>query len=91
METLPRLVERGLLAADDAAVLADSYRFCERTRNRWFLVKGSKGDSLPGQAPQLGRLARSLDTTPAELREEYRRVTRRARQVVERVFYERAE
>jgi len=91
METLSRLVERDVLAPDDAAVLADSYRFCERTRNRWFLVKGSKGDSLPRQAPQLARLARSLDTTPAELREEYRRVTRRARQVVERVFYERAE
>ena len=29
----------------------------------------------------------SLDTTPQELREDYRRVTRRARRVVERLFY----
>jgi hypothetical protein len=35
----------------------------------------------------LSRLARSLDTTPSALREQYRRVTRRARQVVQRLFY----
>ena len=32
-------------------------------------------------------LARSLQTTPAHLRDDYRRVTRRARRVVERAFY----
>jgi glutamate-ammonia-ligase adenylyltransferase len=75
------------LDADDRAVLVDAYRFCERTRNRWFLVKGAPGDALPTQPEQLSRLARSLDSTPAELRESYRRVTRRARQVVQRLFY----
>ena len=33
------------------------------------------------------RLARSLGTTGGELREQYRRVTRRARHVVEHLFY----
>ena len=78
-----------MLRADDAAVLAESYRFCELTRNRWFLVKGAAGDALPAKADQLGKLARSLDVTPGDLRNEYRRVTRRARQVMERVFYGR--
>jgi len=32
-------------------------------------------------------LARSLETTPGELRSDYRRVTRRARAVVDRLFY----
>ena len=77
----------GVLAPDNADVLADAYAFCERTRNRWFLIKGSPGDSLPTRPDQLSRLARSLDTTPAALREQYRRATRRARQVVTRVFY----
>ena len=79
----------GMVWPDDRATLAAAYRFCERTRNRWYLVKGAPGDSLP-QGDQLVRLARSLDTSPAELREQYRRVTRRARQVVERLFYGRA-
>ena len=62
------------------------------TRNRWHLVGAlpggaSPGDALPTQAEQLSHLARSLGTTPSTLRDDYRRVTRRARRVVERVFY----
>jgi glutamate-ammonia-ligase adenylyltransferase len=87
MAALAALAGAGALDADDLAPLAAAYRFCERTRNRWYLVKGSPGDSLPTQGDQLSRLARSLGTTGGELREQYRRVTRRARHVVERLFY----
>ena len=87
MAALRQLEAAGAITPADAGVLADSYRFCERTRNRWYLVKGAPGDALPARPEQLARLARSCDTTPAELREGYRRVTRRARQVVERLFY----
>jgi glutamate-ammonia-ligase adenylyltransferase len=89
VEAIQMLVAAGALTADDAAVLAESYRFCERTRNRWYLVHGAASDSLPAQADQLSKLARSLGLGPAELRNEYRRVTRRARQVMERLFYGR--
>jgi len=89
IEALSRLEEAGALDRGDRAVLGEAYRFCERTRNRWFLVKGSAGDSLPARPEQLARLARSLGTTSAELREEYRRVTRRCRAVVERLFYDK--
>ena len=83
------LEQRGEVSAEDAAVLRDSYRFCERTRNRWWLVGSAPTavDSLPTRPHDLLRLARSLDTTPTELREEHRRRTRRARRVVERLFY----
>jgi glutamate-ammonia-ligase adenylyltransferase len=87
MAALAALAEQGVLAEDDRTVLTDAYRFCERTRNRWFLVKGSHDDSLPRQPDQLAHLARSLGTTPTDLRESYRRVTRRSRHVVERLFY----
>jgi glutamate-ammonia-ligase adenylyltransferase len=87
MEALHALWEADVLGDDDREILADAYRFCERTRNRWFLIKGSPDDSLPSQPEQAARLARSLDTSPTELRESYRRVTRRARRVVERLFY----
>jgi glutamate-ammonia-ligase adenylyltransferase len=89
MAALRTLTDVGVLDASDAEVLAESYRFCERTRNRWFLVQGAPGDALPTHADQLSKLARSLDVSPAELRNEYRRVTRRARQVMERLFYGR--
>ncbi len=87
VEALEALADAGVLTGDDYVVLADAYRFLERTRNRWFLVKGSPDESLPRQPEDLARLARSLDTTATDLREKYRRVTRRARRVVERLFY----
>ena len=92
MDTLLELERLAAINRSDAGALRDSYRFCERTRNRWHLVGalpggGSPGDSLPTQAHQMSRLARSLGTTPAALRDDYRRVTRRARGVMERLFY----
>ena len=92
MGTLDELERVGAIAGADARALRDSYRFCEHTRNRWHLVGAlpggaSPGDSLPAQAHQMSRLARSLGTTPAALRDDYRRVTRRARGVMERLFY----
>lgn len=91
MEALDLLVDAGVLGATDGAVLAEAHRFCERARNRWWLVGSAPQarDSLPRRADALGHLARSLDTTPTQLRDEYRRVTRRARRVVERLFYGR--
>ncbi|HJV09413.1 MAG TPA: bifunctional [glutamine synthetase] adenylyltransferase/[glutamine synthetase]-adenylyl-L-tyrosine phosphorylase, partial [Acidimicrobiales bacterium] len=87
MAALDALVAAGALAAEDRDVLAEAYRFCERTRNRLFLVRGSPGDALPTRPEQLTRLARSLGTGPHDLREQYRRTTRRCRAVVERLFY----
>jgi [glutamine synthetase] adenylyltransferase / [glutamine synthetase]-adenylyl-L-tyrosine phosphorylase len=92
MEVLDKLVSKELVGPEDAQALRGSYRFCEHTRNRWFLVGalpggGHPGDALPTDAYQMSRLARSLGTTPASLRDEYRRVTRRARRVTERLFY----
>jgi glutamate-ammonia-ligase adenylyltransferase len=84
-------VETGLLDPVDAAVLEDAYRFCERTRNARYLVLGRPGDALPGGDDDLriGRLLGYPHQPRTELRDEFRRVTRRARRVVERVFYGR--
>lgn len=87
MQALTKLQADGHLADEDADMLRDSYRFCERTRNRWYLVNSGPADSLPTAPEQQLWLARSLDLRPSELREQYRRVTRRARKVVERLFY----
>ena len=87
MSALHALVEGGHLPSDEADVLEEAYRFCEKTRNRTYLVVGS-GDSLPTRPELITRVARSLGDTVPELREDFRRVTRRARRVVERRFYD---
>ena len=92
MGALERLSSAGVVRGDDADVLQAAYRFCERTRNRWWLVGSAPSavDALPQRPDDLSHLARSLDTSAAQLRDEYRRVTRRARRVVERLFYGKA-
>ena len=86
---LAALADAGLLAVDDAAVLAEAYVFCERARNACYLVMGRPSDALPtgADAVRVGRLLGELRRPEAALRDDYRRVTRRARHVVERVFY----
>jgi len=85
LAVLDDLVEQDAISAEDAAVLAESWRFCDRARNRWYLVNGAPGDALPADVRRLAVLARSLGEP--ELREAFRRTTRRARGVFERVFY----
>jgi glutamate-ammonia-ligase adenylyltransferase len=80
------------LAPDDADALEEAYRFCERARNARYLLTGKPGDALPTDGRVATRLARLLGYTSrpqASLRDDYRRVTRRSRRVVERVFYGR--
>ncbi len=98
LASLGRLGAAGILDSGEATVLSEAYRFLSETRNRWHLVgnfiAGSGGlvssmgsDSLPQDRDQLAKLARALGMSPTDLREAYRRVTRRARQVMERRFY----
>jgi glutamate-ammonia-ligase adenylyltransferase len=92
MGALERLSSAGVVSGEDTDILRAAYRFCERTRNRWWLVGSAPSavDALPQRPDDLSHLARSLDTNAARLRDEYRRVTRRSRRVVERLFYGRA-
>ncbi|MCA1830711.1 MAG: bifunctional [glutamine synthetase] adenylyltransferase/[glutamine synthetase]-adenylyl-L-tyrosine phosphorylase, partial [Actinobacteria bacterium] len=99
----PRLRAQGTIAAIAAAAdlgyldlekgrwLADAYRFLNRTRNRLYLIRGRAMDSLPSDPDELELLARALDYPSPGARvafmEDYRRITRRARQVCEDVFY----
>jgi glutamate-ammonia-ligase adenylyltransferase len=84
------LAEAGVLDTDEHTALAGAHRFLEEVRNRLFLVVGDAGDALPARADHLARVATSLGTTPQALREDHRRVTRRARRVVEHRFYGRS-
>ncbi|WP_219413393.1 bifunctional [glutamine synthetase] adenylyltransferase/[glutamine synthetase]-adenylyl-L-tyrosine phosphorylase [Pseudonocardia nigra] len=83
--------EAGLLSAEDAAELAAGWTMATRARNAVMLVKGKPGDQLPRPGRDLAAVAAALGYPPSGdpgvFLDDYRRTTRRARAVVERVFY----
>ncbi len=82
--------DAGLLAAADEAALAASWLLATRIRNASLLVTGRAGDVVPTSQPDLAATARLLGYPPDEsqqLVEDWRRAARRARAVMERVFY----
>jgi len=90
IEALSRLTDAGALPDEQARDMIDAYRFCAHVRNRLYLQLGRPTDSIPIDALQGARLARSLgyqDSPRSALREDYRRITRRARKLVEQGFY----
>ncbi|GAA0937436.1 bifunctional [glutamine synthetase] adenylyltransferase/[glutamine synthetase]-adenylyl-L-tyrosine phosphorylase [Pseudonocardia zijingensis] len=88
---LREAAEAGLLQEEDAAELAAGWRMATRARNAVMLVKGKPGDQLPRSGRELAAVASALGYPPGGdpgvFLDDYRRATRRARAVVERVFY----
>jgi glutamate-ammonia-ligase adenylyltransferase len=87
---LSAAAQAGLLTAADAATLLEAWRAASRVRNAVLLWRGRAGDSVPTDAREAGGVARIVGYAPAQtgtLRDDYRRLTRRARGVVERTFY----
>jgi [glutamine synthetase] adenylyltransferase / [glutamine synthetase]-adenylyl-L-tyrosine phosphorylase len=81
----------GLLEADQAETLQQAWRMASRVRNAGLLVRGRPGDNLPADLRELSGTARLLGYPPGAagaLVDDYRRATRRARTVVEAVFYQ---
>ncbi len=92
MMALEALVAVGIFEPADADALREAFELCSAARNARFLVTGSERESLPtdmGEAEHVARLLGYVDRPQASLRDDYRRLTRHARQVVERVFYGR--
>ncbi len=82
--------DEGLLAAEDAAALTTSWLLATRIRNAVTLVTGRASDVLPTGQPELAGTARLLGYPPdgsQDLVQDWRRSARRARAVMERVFY----
>jgi glutamate-ammonia-ligase adenylyltransferase len=81
----------GLIEAADAAVLDEAWVLATRVRNAVMLVRGRPGDTFPGDSRELAAVARYLGHPAGhagDMLDDYRRRTRRARAVVERLFYE---
>jgi glutamate-ammonia-ligase adenylyltransferase len=84
-------VQAGLLPAHDAAALMAAWELAARIRNAIVLVGGRASDMLPARHSELTAVARLLGYPPGDagqsLEEDYRRAARRARTVMEPLFY----
>ncbi|KUH36259.1 MULTISPECIES: bifunctional [glutamine synthetase] adenylyltransferase/[glutamine synthetase]-adenylyl-L-tyrosine phosphorylase [Streptomyces] len=82
--------EAGLISERYAATLEEAWVLATRVRNGVMLVRGRAGDTFPSDARELGAVARYLGYGPGhvgEMVDDYRRTTRRARAVVDELFY----
>ena len=91
--TLPAIAaaaKAGLIGDEDAEALTNGWLIASRTRNAIMLVRGKPDDQIPRQGRELGAIARACGYPaggdPGEFVDDYRRATRRARRVVDRVF-----
>jgi glutamate-ammonia-ligase adenylyltransferase len=89
-DALAAAVDAGLLSAADRSVLLAAWRTATAIRNTVVLVTGRPSDALPRDPRTRTAVSRVLGYGPGETAafvEEYRRVARHSRAVVERVFY----
>lgn len=89
---LRTLADVGLADREDVNSLVRAWELATRARNVTMLVRGKSSDQLPASGRELAAVARvfgaSADDDPGEFLDTYRRVTRRAHAVVQRLFYE---
>jgi glutamate-ammonia-ligase adenylyltransferase len=91
VQGLAAAADAELLAPEDADALRAAWELATRARNAIFLVRGRPSDQLPRPGLELDGVARACgygaDTEPGRFLDDYRRTTRRARTVVDHVFY----
>ncbi|MEU6554789.1 bifunctional [glutamine synthetase] adenylyltransferase/[glutamine synthetase]-adenylyl-L-tyrosine phosphorylase [Streptomyces sp. NPDC046915] len=90
-EALAAARDAGLISAEDAAILDEAWVLATRVRNAVMLVRGRAGDTFPSDARELAAVGRYLGYGPGhagDMLDAYRRTTRRARGVVEELFYQ---
>jgi [glutamine synthetase] adenylyltransferase / [glutamine synthetase]-adenylyl-L-tyrosine phosphorylase len=90
MAGLAAAAEAGLVGEEDAAALSAAWRLAARIRDAVVLVSGRPADVLPTRQPELAAVSSVLGYAPGahqDLLQDYRRAARRARAVMERLFY----
>jgi glutamate-ammonia-ligase adenylyltransferase len=93
-EALAAARTAGLITDEDAATLDEAWVLATRVRNAVMLVRGRAGDTFPTEPRELAAVGRYLGYGPGhagDMLDAYRRTARRARAVVEELFYGTAE
>jgi glutamate-ammonia-ligase adenylyltransferase len=92
VDCLTVMVEAGLISHKDATALREAWLLATRVRNAAMLVRGKPTDQIPTSGRELIAVATQfgyqMGTDPGVFLDSYRRTTRRARAVVERLFYD---
>ncbi|MGA6172375.1 bifunctional [glutamine synthetase] adenylyltransferase/[glutamine synthetase]-adenylyl-L-tyrosine phosphorylase [Streptomyces sp. NPDC012600] len=89
-EALAAACAAGLIPAEDAEMLDEAWVLATRVRNAVMLVRGRSSDTFPSDPRELAAVGRYLGYEPGhvgDMLDDYRRITRRARAVVEERFY----
>ncbi|MFE4666839.1 bifunctional [glutamine synthetase] adenylyltransferase/[glutamine synthetase]-adenylyl-L-tyrosine phosphorylase [Streptomyces sp. NPDC056716] len=89
-EALAAARDAALITPEDAATLDESWVLATRVRNAVMLVRGRAGDTFPTDSRELAAVGRYLGYTSGhagDMLDAYRRTARRARAVVENIFY----
>ena len=82
--------DAGLAGAADVSALTASWQLAARIRDGVMLMRGRGSDALPAAGTELAVVARLLGYPPdggQQLAEDWRRASRQARKVAERLFY----
>ncbi|MEI2777797.1 MAG: bifunctional [glutamine synthetase] adenylyltransferase/[glutamine synthetase]-adenylyl-L-tyrosine phosphorylase [Tetrasphaera sp.] len=90
LPALEALAQARLISAADHATLAAAWIQADETRDAAMLHRGRPVETIPTDAREADGTARILGLAPGsgqELAENYRRIGRRARAVVDRLFY----
>jgi glutamate-ammonia-ligase adenylyltransferase len=91
LDALAAAVDAGLLERAQADVLASAWRQATRLRNAIMLVRDKAEDQVPSLGTPLVAVGRALGYPPGfdpgSVVDDWRRAARRARKVVEEVFY----
>ncbi|MFJ6700992.1 bifunctional [glutamine synthetase] adenylyltransferase/[glutamine synthetase]-adenylyl-L-tyrosine phosphorylase [Streptomyces sp. NPDC091272] len=80
----------GLIPAEEAQILDEAWVLATRVRNGVMLVRGRAGDTFPSDGRELVAMSRYLGYESGhvgDMLDDYRRITRRARAVMEDRFY----
>ncbi|MEU9557542.1 bifunctional [glutamine synthetase] adenylyltransferase/[glutamine synthetase]-adenylyl-L-tyrosine phosphorylase [Streptomyces fumanus] len=80
----------GLIPEEDAAILDEAWVLATRVRNAVMLVRSRAGDTFPSDSRELAAVGRYLGYGhghAGDMLDAYRRTARRARGVVEELFY----
>ncbi|MFF4668513.1 bifunctional [glutamine synthetase] adenylyltransferase/[glutamine synthetase]-adenylyl-L-tyrosine phosphorylase [Streptomyces sp. NPDC001279] len=89
-EALAAACAAGLIPTEDAQTLDEAWVLATRVRNAVMLVRGRPGDTFPSGPRELTAVGRYLGYEPGhvgDMLDDYRRITRRARAVMEERFY----
>ncbi|MFD8815892.1 bifunctional glutamine-synthetase adenylyltransferase/deadenyltransferase, partial [Streptomyces sp. NPDC059627] len=89
-EALAAAQAADLLGTEEAAILDEAWVLATRVRNAVMLVRGRAGDTFPTESRELAAVGRYLgygDGHAGDMLDAYRRTARRARAVVEELFY----